>query len=464
MQDKKKIIICSVVAIVIVAGIIAGVFIGKRNADKNTDVDNSTTSTTTTTNTTITEEEKTEPSTDTATNTTPEYSHKVPTATGDIKFEGGVARGICTYKGVDYVATEEGLFAVTESGKKKLTSQSAGNYLSIIDDKIYYSVETKIVKEYFGDNSEDYVNWLLCEGWVMNLDGSGQKKLVDFIGDGFIICADDNAIYYAESPGPGLYTAGIGYYIYKNDLKTGKKTLIDDGTVVYVDEDGEKDVWQESVDNILYHDDCIYFKHYTCDGSYVRAAKYNIKTGKKTEITDVCQQLYLAKDGTVYLIVGEEIDPDDDTYEFNECLASYSPENNKINIIKRYNYYGVQIFDSDANNVYVDCSVYDSGKTLLAYYNNKDGYKEFFAKNEWLSHVYKYDSVTGTLIYIDDSQENETLIKELKDGKESVIQEVKNYGGYLTVAGKHCMVVDIYISEDIQAENDYYTEEIVLLK
>lgn len=436
MKDKKKIIICAAVAVVIVAGIIAGIFIGKRNADKNTDIENSTISTTTTTTTTtaVTEEEA--------------------------KFEGGVARGICTYKGVDYVATEDGLFAVTASGKKKLTSQSVDNYLSIIDDKIYYSAESKTVKEYI-NGFDTSVDWQLYEGWVMNLDGSGQKKLIDFIGDGFIIYADDNAIYYAESPGPGIYTCGIGYYIYKYDLQTGKKTVIDDGEVV-PEVDGKP--WKESVDNILYYDGCIYFRHYTCDGSYVRAAKYDIKTGKKTDITDVCRQLYLAKDGTVYLIVGEEVNPDDDRYEFNECLASYSPENNKINIIKRYNCYGVQIFDSDANNVYIDCSDYDSGKTILAYYNKKDGYKEFLEKNKWLSPVYKYDTITGTLIYIDDSQENKTLIKELKDGNERVVKEVKNYGGYLTVAGKHCMVVDIYVSEDIQAENDYYREEIALLK
>lgn len=464
MKDKKKFIICAAVAVVVVAGIIVGIFIGKRKADKNTDIENSIISTTTTTTTTtaVTEEEGTEPSTEKITTTTPEFSHKIPVATGEAKFGGGVARGICTYKGVDYVATEDGLFAVTASGKKKLTSQKADNYLSIIDDKIYYSVESKTEKEYI-DGFETTINWQLYEGWVMNLDGSGQKKLVDFIGDGFIIYADDNAIYYAESPGPGIYTCGIGYNINKYDINTGKKTLIDDGTVVHVDEDGEKEVWKESVDNILYYDGCIYFRHYTYDGSYVRAAKYDIKTGKKTDITDVCQQLYLAKNGTIYMIVGEETNPRDTRYEYDDRLASYSPESNKINIIKKYNYCGVEIFDSDADNVYVNCSDYNSEKTVIAYYNNKDGYKEFWSKNEWLDKVCKCDSETGKLIYIDD-QENKTLLKELNNGKEKVVKELKDYGGYLAAAGEHCMLIDIYISEESDTENDFYKEEIIMLK
>ncbi len=53
MKDKKKNIICAVVAVaIVVVCIIAGVFIVKRNADENTDVENSTTTTTTTTTTT----------------------------------------------------------------------------------------------------------------------------------------------------------------------------------------------------------------------------------------------------------------------------------------------------------------------------------------------------------------------------------------------------------------------------
>ena len=53
MKDKKKIIICAVVAAAILAvGILAGVMIGKRSADKKEEPESSTTSTTTTTTTT----------------------------------------------------------------------------------------------------------------------------------------------------------------------------------------------------------------------------------------------------------------------------------------------------------------------------------------------------------------------------------------------------------------------------
>ncbi|MBR3835800.1 MAG: hypothetical protein IKJ69_03310 [Clostridia bacterium] len=56
MKDKKKIIICAAVAVVIVAGIIAGIFIGKRNTDKNEETESSTISTTTTTEASTTTE------------------------------------------------------------------------------------------------------------------------------------------------------------------------------------------------------------------------------------------------------------------------------------------------------------------------------------------------------------------------------------------------------------------------
>lgn len=467
MKDKKKIIICAAVAVVIIAGVIAGIFIGKRNADKNTDVDNSTTSTTTltttTTNTTTIEEEKTEPSTNNVSSTTPEVSQTVPSVTDSVKVDGGVARGICTYKGVDYVATEDGLFAVTSSGKKKLTSQSAGEYLAVFDDKIYYSAEGKTEKKYI-ESFEETIDWQLYDAWVMNLDGSGQKKLLSFIGDGFIIYADDKAIYYAESPGPGIYTCGIGYYIYKYDINTGKKTVIDEGKITYKDEYGKDEIWKESVDNIFFYDDCIYFRHYnSCDGSYVRAAKYNVKTGKKTEIADFCYQLHLAKNGEIYLIEAEERRPDESTCEYTRYFSKYSPKNNKVERIRKCKNESTLIVGSDEKNVYFSDIDYDSGVSVFAYYNTEDGYKEVVKKNTTDIKFIKYDSSTGKLIYLD-NKEDKSLIKELCNGKEKVVKELKDYSGYLDAAGEHCVVVDIYISEESYAENDYYNEEIVLLK
>lgn len=467
MKDKKKIIICAAVAVVIVIGAIVGVFIGKRNSGKNEEVENSTTESTMATtqaSSVVAEGDETEASTvETTATTTPEFSHKVPDVTGSVKVDGGVAQGVCTYKGVDYVATEDGVFAVTASGKKKLTSQSAGEYLAVFDDKIYYSAESKTEKEYI-EGFEETIDWQLYDGWVMNLDGSGQKKLVEFIGDGFIIYADNNAIYYAESPGPGIYTCGIGYYIYKYDINTGKKTVIDEGKVIYKNEDGKNDIWKESVDNIFFYDDCIYFRHYnSCDGSYVRAAKYNVKTGKKTEIADFCYQLHLAKNGEIYLIEAEERRPDESTREYTRYFSKYSPKNNKVERIRKCQNESTLIVGSDEKNIYLSDTDYDAGTSVFAYYNTEDGYKEVVKKNTTDVMFIKYDSSTGKLIYLD-NKEDDSLIKELCNGKEKVIKEIDDYGGYLTAAGEHCVVVDIYISEESEAENDYYKEKIIMLK
>lgn len=449
MKDKKRIIICTAVAVVIVAGIIVGFFIGKRNADKNTDIDNSTTSTTT---------------------TTPEYSHKVPAAIGDVKFEGGVARGICTYKGVDYVATEDGLFAVTASGKKKLTSQSVDNYLSIIDDKIYYSAESQMVKEYV-EGFEEYIDWQLYEGWVMNLDGSGQKKLVDFIGDGFIICADDNTIYYAESPGPNIYTCGIGYYIYKYDIKTGEKIAIDRGKSPSSSED---EIWYDSIDDICYADGKIYYRNYTCDGSYTRAAVYDIKTSKVTEITDNCSQLYLAKNGTLYMNCGEEQQSEDGSRSYESAfLASYSADTDKITKIKDLDKtYDVLYFDSDEVNLYYSHTNYIDNNDSYIYtfsiysYNSVDGEKEIIKSHSGMLHSFSYDSKLDKLTFIVDEYDSKTesssiLVKQIEGGKEKTIANCNDFNGYLSSCGRYVAVADIYNSDADLPDNDYYEDRIV---
>lgn len=463
MKDKKKIIICAVVAVLVVVGIVVGVLLVKRNGDE-PEKKTTTLAATEVPSTQEEEDEITELSTEKTIITVPEVSLKVQASSDAIKVDGGVGKGIVTYKGTDYVATEDGIFAVTASGKKKLTSQAAGNYLAVIDDKIYYSAESKTEKEYI-DGFDETIDWQLYDGWVMNLDGSGQKKLIEFIGDGFIIYADDNAIYYAESPGPGIYTCGIGYNIYKLDLKTGEKTLIDDGTVISEDEDGNKDIWKESVDNIIYYDDCIYFRHYTCDGGYVRAAKYNIKTGKKTEITDSCQQMYLAKNGNIYLVVGEKKYDDDHSFSYYACFATYSQQNNKVNKIKKFEEYDVTFLNSDAKNVYLTAVDYQAEKTALAYYNAQDGYKEFFTKNSMDMTPLKYDSAKEMLVCIGNANDK-TVIKEICNGKEKVIEEVDNEVYFLPQVGNYCLLVGIYMTEndDDLTENHFEKEELILLK
>ena len=203
--------------------------------------------------------------------------------------------------------------------------------------------------------------------------------------------------------------------------------------------------------------------HYTCDGGYVRAAKYNIKTGKKTEITDSCQQMYLAKNGNIYLVVGEKKYDDDHSFSYYACFATYSQQNNKVNKIKKFEEYNVMFLNSDAKNVYLTAVDYQAEKTALAYYNAQDGYKEFFTKNSMDMTPLKYDSAKEMLVCIGNANDK-TVIKEICNGKEKVIKEIDNYGGYLTVAGEHCMVVDIYNSQESETENDFYKEEIILLK
>lgn len=131
MKDKKKIIICCALAIVImVAGVTVGVLINK-NKTKVPEVN-----TTTTTTVTTTESDKhvigqNVDINETISNTT---------------VEGGVAKGICTYKDTDYIALNDGIYTVNTQGKKQISSQKVGSAFSIIKDRIYYSVEGELEK------------------------------------------------------------------------------------------------------------------------------------------------------------------------------------------------------------------------------------------------------------------------------------------------------------------------------
>ena len=83
MKNKKKIIICTVVAAAILAvGILAGVLIGKSGADKKEEAESSTISTTTTANTTTTEDSTT--TTDMPTSKKNEQNSSVTVVEGSI--------------------------------------------------------------------------------------------------------------------------------------------------------------------------------------------------------------------------------------------------------------------------------------------------------------------------------------------------------------------------------------------
>lgn len=441
MKDKKKIIICCALAIVImVAGVTVGVLINK-NKTKVPEVN-----TTTTTTVTTTESDKhvigqNVDINETISNTT---------------VEGGVAKGICTYKDTDYIALNDGIYTVNTQGKKQISSQKVGSAFSIIKDRIYYSVEGELEKIPTDCVEEIGIDeWQLYEGWSMNLDGSDKKKVIDFNGSGFIVYEDENTIYYAENPGPGLYTAGIGYNLCKYDIASGETDVIDRGARYY-DTDAQGEVMYESVDSIFYFDGNIYYKNYSSDVSCTRAAVYNLKNDKVTEITEGCAQLYLGKNGTVYMNYGEEKKATDGGYCIDEMfLASYSIDTGEITKIKSFGDYAALKFNSDAENLYYAIDNYDEDDniTFSVYSCNSDNeIKEVVESQAGTVLAFTYNSALNRLKFITSKHNSQTgssttWVKQLENGVEKSSGEYVDGGWCLSACGRYAAVLDANDSE-----------------
>lgn len=199
MKDKKKIIICAVVAVLVVVGIVVGVLLVKRNSDPNTDTESNKTSAV------DTQAENT----DTSASET-DKAFVFPSVFG--------YHSVMSLKNIGVVYDSEGLRIIDEKTEKAIKTFSDeyeplafdGNTLYI--EKSILDTNVKVNPEYMYGSAGDYI-----EGWddyyvgeIMKYTISDDKlesvvKTNKSLNE--VLYFDENCMYYVDIP-----EDQIGYY------------------------------------------------------------------------------------------------------------------------------------------------------------------------------------------------------------------------------------------------------------
>ena len=366
MNNKVKKIICIAVAAVIVVGVVTGgILISKSNKGEESETTTTATTVTTTAATSVPETSETEvEDTSSVSLTEDETKITVPTAEpgkkvqqlsfGELKVDySGVAYGLYTQNGIDFYGDETGFYAVTPEEKIQLSNQECGPYFYIRDNKIYYTVFGKTTAYKAGETEmEDFdFSWTDSSGWVMNLDGSNQHKLIDFFGTGFLLHEDEENIYYADEPQYGIAMSYNGHALFKYNKRTHEKTCISDHT------DGEN-----PLAGFKYADGKIIYTSTSFSEDYFYI--YNTETGKTTKSSftitpelnqDTGSSINLSADGKYLYLIKTVFGTEDDGTCKEECsLVKYNIETGDVKELYNFGYFngigGVEIKCVDKNN------------------------------------------------------------------------------------------------------------------
>ena len=324
-----------------------------------------------------------------------------------------ICYGVYSNDGADYICDLNGMYKQDSKGKK--TQLTTGNF-TIINDKIYYTVIDK--KSQYNCDLGEY-KWVACSAWVMNLDGSGQKKVIQYTGNGNVIYADEDNIYYADDLEHDIYTSVTGQIIYKYNKSTNK-------TVQIFKDNSQK--YETGFVDITYASDNIFFV--TCDdeGCGSNAFKYNIKNGQTVKLRSDCNNLKRKDDNSIILKNLNFNDSEDETQwetvvEYNVSSGTAKTvikteeftamSGNNAMCVKNNNYFTL-ILDNEYSNGFkkgiYDCTM--NGKTEMQHeLNSGDSIKSI--------------SSDGTKIYAVMSGENESQSSLIciDNGKTTVIKK-----------------------------------------
>lgn len=248
-----------------------------------------------------------------------------PLANINVEYSQAVST-VYTVDGVDFVATTNGI-GVVEPGKemRMLNNQKTAPRLMIIDNVIYYTVVNNVYETQAEGVDGDPLSILFaqCDCWSMNLDGTNQKKLFSYFGNGWVVFRQDNTVFYIdETTFDEFQTEKAAILkLCKIDLTTGETE-----TITYLPDDGAGNtLWgmMETDYYTIYKDGYIIITSRSQEvGSYI----YNIETNVLLK-QFICS-LWLANDGTLYGINYVETPIDDDSYTYSQHLVKYNIKNN----------------------------------------------------------------------------------------------------------------------------------------
>ncbi|MBR3835799.1 MAG: hypothetical protein IKJ69_03305 [Clostridia bacterium] len=453
MKDKKKIIICAAVAVVIVAGIIAGVFIGKRNADKKTDVENSTSTTTSATEI------------DSLTSVLNTDSDKTPIKEANKKMIREIIvpselrhRGVMTFDNYGIVYDDLGLRIIDEKTEKVVKTFSTeyeprafdGNTLYI--EKIVLDPNVKVNPKYkYGPDGEYIDGWddyYIGELMKYTLSDDKLESVVKTncaLND--VVYFDESCLYYSDIP-----ESQIGYYgdfdsygnnciLIRYDLKTKTSKVVCD--------------WSKGFD---------YNVFITETDTYIIADAYptkvvDVKNEKIYTLEDGARFSYVKDDKIIYRIIDEEssdlINEDFYEYEYPMTIKECNFDGSGAKVLKTLKINELSDFISGA---YPDRFIYcGRGK---AYSDVTD--KTYVEKTE--SHRF-YDAETGEMISIPydrseyfDFNGEWFSYRELPQYNTKYIDKVNADGsadGVCEVPNEFCVERD---SKNLSANGFYYFE------
>ncbi len=339
------------------------------------------------------------------------------------------ASTVYTVDGIDFVATTNGI-GVVEPGKemRMLNNQKTAPRLMIIDNVIYYTVVNNVYETPAENVEGDPMPILFaqCDCWSMNIDGTDQKKLFSYFGNGWVVYRQDNTVLYIDETTFDEFKAedaGI-LKLCKIDLTTGETE-----TITYIPNDGAGNTIWGMMDTdyyTIYKDGYIIITSRSQEvGSYI----YNIETN--VLLKQFIRSLWLANDGTLYAINYVEVYDDDDSYTYSQHLVKYNIKNNSIEStgIKL----GEQIGGGITGNAYGDNGIIFGNDTLFTYTPEASGlikasdtcknyiYDVFCGEDNSYSYISSdyEDSDKTTTYYLTNHVNPETAESvELKDIKE----------------------------------------------
>jgi len=271
---------------------------------------------------------------------------------------------IYSVDGIDFVATTNGI-GIVEPGKemRMLNNQKTAPRLMIIDNVIYYTVVNNVYETMSEGVDGDPLSILFaqCDCWSMNLDGTNQKKLFSYFGNGWVVFRQDNTVFYIdETTFDEFQTEKAAILkLCKIDLTTGESE-----TITYLPNDGAGNtLWgmMETDYYTIYKDGYIIITSRSQEvGSYI----YNTETATLSE-QFVCT-LTLGNDGTLYAIDYVEVYDDyDGSYTYSQHLVKYNIKNNSTEPtgIK----FGEQINGGISGAAYGDNGIILGNDTLFIY-------------------------------------------------------------------------------------------------
>lgn len=248
-----------------------------------------------------------------------------PLANINVEYSQAVST-VYTVDGVDFVATTNGI-GVVEPGKemRMLNNQKTAPRLMIIDNVIYYTVVNNVYETQAEGVDGDPLSILFaqCDCWSMNLDGTNQKKLFSYFGNGWVAYRQDNTVFYIdETTFDEFQTEKAAILkLCKIELTTGETE-----TITYLPDDGVGNtLWgmMETDYYTIYKDGYIIITSRSQEaGSYI----YNIEANVLQE-QDI-RTLMLANDGALYGIDYVDTPIDDDRYTYSQHLVKYNIRKN----------------------------------------------------------------------------------------------------------------------------------------